>query len=147
MNVDGALTLDFLAGCGGVFRDENGVWLKGFCWNLGRLASSNVFLTELMAVKLAVETSMGLDFPRIIIESDSMEVVCLLQSQEVGEHHFAQIVMDILRMQADHGNLLFQHTPRECNSIADYLAKIGLDLPYGSHWFDSPVGECHSLLL
>lgn len=30
--------------------------------------------------------------------------------------------------------------------MADYLAKVGLSLPFGTHTFDSPFGEGHSML-
>lgn len=147
VNVDGAVSSMLHASCGGIFRDANGFWLKGFSWNLDVYASTNVFLTELMAVKLVVEAAMGQDLPRLIVETDSMDVVNLLNSQDVSVHHYAQIAMEIHHLQRAHGALVFQHTSPESNSLADYLAKIGLDLQFGPHCFDSPFEKCHSLLV
>lgn len=90
---------------------------------------------------------MGLDLPRVIVECDSLEVVNLFADNEVSSHQYSQINMGIIQLQTDHGNLVIRHVPREANSLADYIAKVGLSLPYGQHIFKSPFGECHTRLL
>lgn len=45
-----------------------------------------------------------------------------------------------------HETIVIRHGPRESNFLADYLAKVGLSLPFEMHTFDSPFGEFHSLL-
>lgn len=112
---------------------------------MGVFSSANVFRTEFVAVKTGVELAMGFDLSHVIIETDSMDVISVLSSA-VGSHRFEQIILHILHLQSAHSSLLFQHTSRSANSLADYLAHIGLDLPYGYHYFDSPFGECHSIL-
>lgn len=146
VNVDGALSAMFSASCGGVIRDASGNWVKGFSRNLGIFSSAKVFLTELVAVRTGVELAMSLDLANVIIETDSMEVVEVLLNSEGVTHRYEQVILDILRLQSAHGSLLFQHAPRTANSLADYLARIGFELPYGSHYFDSPFGECHAIL-
>lgn len=145
-NVDGALSNNHQASCCGVLRDARGAWLRGFSWNLGVLATANVFLVELLAVKIAVETTIALDLSKVIVEFDSLEVINLLHSTNLEEHLYAQVVEDIFHLQQAQGAIVFQHTPQEANTLADYLAKIGLDLHYGAHSFESPFGECHSIL-
>lgn len=131
INVDGAVSNCLQASCRGVLRNADGSWLKGFSWNFGTFSSANVFLTELMAVKTAVEAAMSLDLARVIVESDSLEVVDFLHSTDLGSHRYSQIALDILHLQREHGALVFQYALRECNSIVDYIAKFGLSLPYG----------------
>ncbi|XP_057444772.1 uncharacterized protein LOC130737018 [Lotus japonicus] len=147
INVDGAMSYDRQASCGGVIRDEMGRWLRGFSWNFGTFSSANVCLTELMAVKAAVEAAMSLDLSRVIVESDSLDVINLLHEPVSTSHRYGHVVSSILHLQREHESLVFQYTPRECNSVADFIAKVGLSLHYGQHWFEHPFGECHSLIL
>lgn len=37
-NVDGAVDANYMASCGGVIRDSNGSWVRGFSRNLGALS-------------------------------------------------------------------------------------------------------------
>lgn len=69
----------------------------------------------------------------MIIESDSMEVVELLISQDIITHHYEEVARRILDLQRHHGSLVFQHVHREGNVLANYLAKVGLNLVYGQH--------------
>lgn len=146
INTDGAVSSALMASCGGVLRDAEGRWHKGFSRNLGDIVTQNAFLAELLAVQTAVELVMSLDIPHIIVENDSLEVINCLEDGHTHGHQYAHIVQGILTLKAAHGSMLFQHTNREANLVADYLAKVGLNLPCGNHWFDSPFGECHGLL-
>lgn len=74
-NVDGALRSDLLGSCGGVLRDADGVWKLGFSRNLGDVSYPNVFLIELLAVQIAMNLVISRDFPQVIIESDSQDVI------------------------------------------------------------------------
>lgn len=145
-NVDGALTADRLASCGGVLRNEDGVWKMGFNRNLGDMNISNAFLVELFAVQTAMDLVISLDFPQVIIESDSQEVVDMLNNQDTSSHQNGQIAQSILQLKSVHGTIVIRHAPRGSNCLVDYLAKVGLSLPYRSHTFASPYGECHSLV-
>lgn len=55
VKVNGAVSSSLVSSCGGVIRDAEGKWVKGFSRNLGTMATTNVFLTELLAVATAVE--------------------------------------------------------------------------------------------
>lgn len=146
MNVDGAVSSECLASCGGVIRNSEGNWLRGFSRNLGNFSTQNAFVAELLAIATAIDVMISLDYHQVIIESDSLEVVELLEQRDVCEHHFEYIARDIQRKRDDHGSLLVQYTPREGNSVADYLAKVGLELSFGTHWFEAPFGDCIRLL-
>lgn len=146
-NVDGAVSFELHASCGGVIRDSAGRWFKGFSRNLGQLDSANVLFTELVAILTTTEMLMGLDLPQVIVESDAMEAIQFINSTDVVGHRYGHLVVKILHLQAAHGALVFQHGAREYNFLADHLAKLGLSLPFGEHWFDSPFGECHPILL
>lgn len=145
-NVDGALSSSCQASCGGVVRDGLGIWKLGFSHNLGDLTYSNVFVVELLAIKYALDLIISLELPQIIIESDSLEVVQFLNDGVFSDHQFEQTAREILQLMHTHDAVSVAHSPRETNGLADYLAKVGLLLPFGNHTFDSPFGEYHSLL-
>lgn len=81
---------------------------------------------------------MSLDSTQAIVGTDSMEVVCLLNSQDARSHQYEQVVTNILHLQAAHGAIVFHHTPRVSNSLADYLAKT---------WTSSMVSTSSIILL
>lgn len=62
-NVDGALTAENLASCGGAIRDAAGMWKMGFTRNLGTMNISNAFLVELLVVQTAMELVISLSLP------------------------------------------------------------------------------------
>lgn len=93
-----------------------------------------------------MELVLDLDLNRVIIESHSLEVINTLMDPHDTSHRYEHMVRDILHLQRAHESLLFQHTQRASNTLADYLAKTGLALHYGSHLFKSPFGECHAIL-
>lgn len=73
-------------------------------------------------------------------------MVELLREKDVSSHQYDQIALGILQMMSAHGSIVIQRVPREANSLADYLAKVGFSLPLGLHTFESSFGECQSLL-
>lgn len=113
-----------------------------FCRNLGDLVVLGVFMAELSAVQTAVELIMRLDIPRIVIETDSLEVVRFLSSPLKGNHQFSDMVHSIKQMQEAHGAMVFNHTFKECNSLTDYLLQILRQFPL----VPILLITCHSLL-
>lgn len=102
-----------------------------------------------------MEMVMGVDMRRVIIESDSLEVVQLLSTSQTSHSwevqtsndQYAEVIQQILRMRDDHGNIEFCHVYIEGNAIADYLAHVALECPFGIHYLEQPIGECRNLLL
>lgn len=97
----------------------------GFCRNLGPLGYANSFYAELKAVVTAVEVILSLDIPQAIIESDSLEVIQILNKPVDEEHRYAEVLQHVARLQLDHSGLRFQHAHQEANNLADYLAHVG----------------------
>lgn len=70
--------------------------MKGFARNLGQLSSANVFLTELLAISTALELIMGLDLPKVIVESNALEVILLLNSRDILGDRYENLASEIL---------------------------------------------------
>lgn len=107
VNLDGAVSSSLASGCGGVICNAGGNWVKGFSRNLGTMATTNTFLTKLLAVLTALEVMMSLDIPQAIVETDSMEVLESLVPESLRSQQYEHIIRSILQLQADHGAIVF----------------------------------------
>ncbi|KAL4366257.1 hypothetical protein GQ457_05G004610 [Hibiscus cannabinus] len=76
-NVDGDVWLsDSTAACGGLIRDENHNWIIGFTRSLG---CCPVLFAELWGVHDALKHAWSLGHRRLVIETDNVEVVDILE--------------------------------------------------------------------
>lgn len=75
-----------MASCGGILRDADEICHKGFSRKLGDYVEENVFLAELMAVVTTIDMAVGLGLSQVIVESDSLEVLQLLEVRNVSTH-------------------------------------------------------------
>lgn len=92
-NTDGSVCgQDMLAGCGGVCRDSNSRWLFGFARNIG---TSNVLWFELWAIFTIVPMVWNRGYRRVIVESDSLVAVNLINSGCSPLHPYASLVNQI----------------------------------------------------
>ena len=79
LNTDGsAMKNPDRAGGGGLFRDHDGVWLKGFARGLG---FTNSILAELWAPRDGLLLAKELGFQQLIIELDALSVVILMNNE------------------------------------------------------------------
>ncbi|CAN1185100.1 Putative ribonuclease H protein At1g65750 [Linum perenne] len=71
---------------------------------------------------------------RVILQMDSRAVIALVTNQHAMEIlHFRELL-------SRDWDLQIEHTYREGNQAADFLAGIGYDYPFGSHTFD--ISDC-----
>lgn len=134
--------------CGGVIRDFNGVIFGAFCEFLGHETSVEA---ELHGVIRAIDMvwSLGLHLRyRIWLESDSMQVVKLVQnhSKEVPlsvRDKWAETLERLKKMQCP-----VTHIYREGNSVADKLANFAIDSGHVScAWQGAPDFVLHEAQL
>lgn len=106
MNVDGSFTSkDNIATCGGVVRDNNGVFIVDFCVNLGKYCVLHVELWGIIhGLKLAAR-----GFSRILIESDSELAIRFLDKDCHPSNPSAPLVREI--------NSLIENSPTSTGSI------------------------------
>ncbi|KAL7228972.1 hypothetical protein ACSBR2_007631 [Camellia fascicularis] len=72
-----------LGGFGGLLRDETRAWIYGF---YGKLETCTSLEAELWAVYKGLTIILQKGFHKVIIETDAIEVVKLLE-EGPGEHH------------------------------------------------------------
>ena len=76
LNTDGsALGNPGLASAGGLIRDSNGIWVRGFSWIIG---TTNSFVAELWGLRDGLELARKLDIAKLIVEVDAKAVVDII---------------------------------------------------------------------
>jgi ribonuclease HI len=146
LNVDGCSKGNpGLAAARGLIRDCMGSWIRGFAINAGICTSVRA---ELWTVITGLELAWSLGFRKIILESNSLVVVGLLLKQSVkADANFALVNRAREALSRD-WVVQVQHSYREANAAADWLANFGLsrhllfkedsiinDPPEGLYWF------------
>jgi ribonuclease HI len=143
-NTDGAvIAQNHQAGCGGVFRDELGSWMGGFTRMVG---NCSVIMAELWGILSALQFVQEKGYQKIVIETDSVTVVDLMVKGCPPNHPCASIVSRINRLRMQEREIIFQHTYRQANQVANWFAGYSLSLPTGIHSFTSPPPGCTNLL-
>lgn len=93
INVDGSLnSATNLGGVGAVFRDEAGSYAGGF---VRQIHASSPTMVELLTVRDGLCWTMQRNLLRIILESDSLQVVQAIGSLQKGSSHMNLLVEDI----------------------------------------------------
>ncbi|KAK8581429.1 hypothetical protein V6N13_144455 [Hibiscus sabdariffa] len=120
LNVDRARdhSLGF-ASCGGLIRDHNGQWLRGFARSLGVCSPIEV---ELWAVHEGLVQACVLGLKRIVLEVDGTLVVHLfsLLPRIVPSMTMVQHITSLLNRD---WSVKIVHSFRKANAVADRLAK------------------------
>ncbi|KAL0006019.1 hypothetical protein SO802_013580 [Lithocarpus litseifolius] len=122
LNSDGsALGNPGKAGGGGLIRDHQGNWVRGYARAHG---NSNSSLAELWALCDGLEIAKDLGLDKLIVEMDALSIVLLMNNDK------ANLLMEPLL--SDCRKLLdaipfkrVVHTFREANQCADMLARFG----------------------
>ena len=109
------------AGGGGIIKDHDGQWLKGFARPLG---CSNSCMAELWALRdgLLLAKEMGLS--NLIIEMDALSIV-LLMNNNTANLLMEPLLTDCRNLLSKIPNKQIVHIYREANQCADALAKLG----------------------
>jgi len=123
LNVDGScLGTPIRAGYGGLIRNNAGLFLSGFS---GFLQDSTcILLAELTAIHKGLRLAVDMGLEDLVCLSDSQLSVNLITEEVSKFHAYAVLIQDIKDILACH-NFTIQHTLREGNQCADFMAKLG----------------------
>ena len=126
IDVDGSVRHQFEAACGGVIRNSEGHWLMGFCKSLG---VHSVIEAELIAILLGLKLAYQMGLQKILLYSDSLDVVNILMRDCCDEDHpLRDIVGEIRDLLFRDWSVKLNYTPRDNIACADFLAKKGHDI-------------------
>ncbi|KAJ9540642.1 hypothetical protein OSB04_027148 [Centaurea solstitialis] len=110
---------------GGLIRDCNGRWLRGYMGNISANGGTYTALhAELWSIVkgLCLIKDMNLSF--VFIETDCQAAVCLMTKRLRKNHPLKTVVDDIKKLLLEQ-RCTMVHTKRDGNHSADQLAKLG----------------------
>ncbi|MBA0634063.1 hypothetical protein Godav_022221, partial [Gossypium davidsonii] len=105
------------ASVGGVVRDRVSNWILGFNHYLGRCSPLEAELRGILDGIFIVPKG----YKKVRIQTDNLEVVRALSMEETMDSGIR-----VKRFLRSKGQREIKYVPRECNLIADQLAKISL---------------------
>ncbi|KAK4480848.1 hypothetical protein RD792_011700, partial [Penstemon davidsonii] len=132
------------AAAGGVIRDDEGVWIRGFSRNLGDVT---ITVAELLAAREGLSLAWERRLPCIILELDSEVVVKLIRHADTSQHPLGAVIEDCRRLLGMPWESKIVHTKRSGNACADALAKLGHSIGREGHSWDSPPHEVLQIFL
>jgi len=110
------------AGYGGIIRNNAGGFISAFSGFLPGTVC--VLLAELTAILKGLRLAMEMGLENLVCYSNSQLSVNLITGDASKYHAYAVLVQDIKDVIASR-NFVIQHTLREGNQCADYMAKLG----------------------
>ncbi|KAF7815394.1 putative ribonuclease H protein At1g65750 family [Senna tora] len=144
-NVDGVRKDSLsLTACGGLARDSEGRFLTGFVHKLGDGTALNA---ELWSMLSALEVAWRAGFKKIVVESDCLTAVKLVNDSVQAMHPCSTILSQIHHWVAFDWEIKFVHVHREGNFAADALATFAFSWPLGLNALNDAPAFLHQFLL
>ena len=123
LNVDAAFDWDLLQGAmGAIIRDDRGHMvvagnkLIDYCYD--------VLTVEALALKFGLNTVLTAGCNRLIVNSDNLELMEIMNKDGQYAGDAAAIVDDCYHLACEFSSIVFEFCPRESNGVAHELARI-----------------------
>lgn len=124
-----------MAACGGIIRNAKGEFIRGFSCNLG---ACSVLQAELLALLNDLRVARNLGLPKVIFETDSKAIINYVLRGSIINFQLKSLLEEIISFfRLPDWQILLQHSFKEANKCADFLAKSGLEAPQGFHLVDA----------
>ncbi|KAL6228485.1 hypothetical protein ACLB2K_002435 [Fragaria x ananassa] len=134
LNIDGSRSSSSgCIGAGGVLRDHLGIWIDGFQVYLG---TSEVLDVEAWGLFFGLRMVAMHNIVNLEIESNSAVLVQLMLKSDTGVHPLGSLLDSCSVMMSKLLNVSIKHIFRECNMVADALAKNSINHDLGLISFD-----------
>jgi ribonuclease HI len=126
LNCDGACKgKGELAGCGGILRQSDGRWIKGFSRKIG---ACDALHAEMWGLYLGLDMAWSEGLSHVIIESDSKVLIDMVTNNCKINGTIPSLVRRIQEILQRDWHTQVIHTWREGNRCADWLANFSLSL-------------------
>ncbi|XP_062021041.1 uncharacterized protein LOC133737520 [Rosa rugosa] len=116
-------------------KSPSGDWIKGFQVNLG---IGEVLDEETWGLYYGLRQALACHITKIEVESDSAILVKLILDSDVSIHPLGSLIDCCNALIKKFHSFSLKHIYRECNMVADCLAKNSIDHAYGVIEFDAP---------
>jgi ribonuclease HI len=122
VNTDGSY-VHGQAACGGIIRNHNGNFVKGFMCKLG---SGNALFAELKGILFTLHIIREMQLTNVILETDSIHALNMIQNRYTSIFHLQPLLQEIIHLINRSGSTIrINHIHREANTCADALALRG----------------------
>ncbi|PRQ31855.1 putative ribonuclease H-like domain-containing protein [Rosa chinensis] len=128
LNVDGSKNDKGQIGAGGVIRNNEGVWCKGFMQHIGY---GEVLQAEAWGLVTGLQIAVDMQIKHLDVESDSAILINLIQSKDIDLHPLGTLILNCRSLMNHFESCSIKHIHRERNMVADILAKHSLDNELG----------------
>lgn len=146
LNVDASFDHDLLKGtAGAIIRDDRGDFINAGNWKID--FCHDVLSAEAIALRYGLSLAQTIGCNKVIINSDNLEVVNMMNNGGRSLGPAAAIFDDCFRMACEFSFASFVHyCPREANMAAHELANLA-KRPLCNSFFDEPPSELILLLI
>jgi ribonuclease HI len=131
-------------GAGDLIRASMGNFLVGFTVFAGIACN---LLPELLAMAKGLKLAWDRGYRKIICHSDSKDALRLLFANQVGSHKYRALIFEIRELLSRDWTVRIEHTFREANFCADFMAKFATSCDNGLMIWDEPPQGLQQLLL
>ncbi|KAM1511681.1 hypothetical protein ACFX1Z_023334 [Malus domestica] len=119
----------------GLFSVKSGYWVaRQWLQSLDSSASSSNSIAHMQGAQ------------RVVIESDYLKVISVLNGTVADSLALGMIVEDVLQLASTFSRVKFIHASRFCNGVAHCLAKFALVSSNNLVWFEEPPTLIQELL-
>ncbi|GAU51253.1 hypothetical protein TSUD_412460, partial [Trifolium subterraneum] len=123
LNTDGAAKSDTgIAGCGGILRNDNGIWICGFSKFLG---NTSAYMAEVWGLYEGLSMARNLGIERLEVQVDSEVLVMATKKDGTGCTMSWNIMRRIRALLDLNWEVRIKHIFCEGNRCADVLANMG----------------------
>ncbi|KAI4994410.1 hypothetical protein ZWY2020_029458 [Hordeum vulgare] len=144
LNIDAGFDQDLLEGfVGAIIRDQSGQFIAAANERIDICFDS--FTAEALAVRFGLNLARTVGCSRIVVSSDSLEIVEALKDGNFSSVASA-IIDDCFFMASEFNHVIYDHCFRESNQVTHELARL-VKFPSPSCWLDSTPPEVLSLLV
>ncbi|CAN1801882.1 Putative ribonuclease H protein At1g65750 [Linum perenne] len=97
------------------------------------LGSCSITRAEMRGAIEGLKRTWEAGFRRVVLKMDSKAVISLLTSADMSTHQHSVEKLEFQELIRRDWEIQVEHTFREGNQTADFLASLGYGYPFGSH--------------
>lgn len=124
-----------MSSAGGLIRDHNGTWIKGFGMNIG---SCSVTMAELWGLFQGLNMAWQSEIRWLQVELDNACVYQMVTTSFLLYNEFTSLIWSIKELLKHDWHVRISHIYRDANYAAEHIANLGTSLPLGLHMFCIP---------
>ena len=135
INFDGAVFAEEnCSGVGVIVRNREGLVIATMSEKIPQILQPTEI--EAMAATRALEFAREVGISEAILEGDSLLVIKVLATKDIGLVPFGLLIQDASRFTLDFSLLSYSHTKRDGNQVAHDLAKLAVTIPNCVIWME-----------